>query len=453
MMDVVYCFDDHYARPTVVSARSLLRWTPHAKVHLLHQRASSTTLDWMKARLPENASFYDVGPSCWATANYKSHISHISKATNLRLCTPEVLPSSVTKALYLDGDTLVFADLSGYVASFPECPSGFAARKGGAMSSKTWGKGLFPKNAAPLVAGVLFMDLAKLRELGFGDACRRIMARVGPSNDQSVINLWCRGVFGQLPPELNMRAEEASGNSQPRVLHYEGAKGKPWEPQYRGPLKGLWKAHADSGEVPLERPLPPAVSPPASGSAAADVTPTIGFAFGIAPPEESETVNPQQVEHIEHTEQEVGPEFEQAWAIPDLHAAAAAGAKAGALAGARAGAVAGAEAGARAAAQTAGALEGSIDLDAMVLLGQSLLAQGLWGELPVLEEETEDTEQDTEQDTEDPSADPTAEATAEATADPTTEQTDDESTLQVNSFLLDGSVDLPVTPLDLGSED
>jgi lipopolysaccharide biosynthesis glycosyltransferase len=125
-----------------------------------------------------------------------------------------VLPDSVQKAIYLDADTLVCADLSSYVAAFPVAESGFAARKGGAMSSKTWGRGLFPKAAPPLVAGVLFMDLQKLRELGFGDACRRILSKVGPANDQTLINLWCRGVFGQLPPELNMRAEEVSRTAE-----------------------------------------------------------------------------------------------------------------------------------------------------------------------------------------------------------------------------------------------
>lgn len=246
-MDIVYCFDESYAEPVVVSARSLLRWTPGARIHLVHQQISATAINWMKERLPQSAAFYDVGTNCWATAGYKSHISHISKATNLRLCIPDVLPTSVQKALYLDADTLVFTDLSPYVASFQVTESGFAARKGGSMGSKTWGRGVFPRGAPPLVAGVLLMDLPRLRQLGFTDACRRIIASVGPANDQTIINLWCRGVFDQLPVELNMRADEAViASKKPGVLHYEGAGGKPWEPHYSGPLMELWRAHADS---------------------------------------------------------------------------------------------------------------------------------------------------------------------------------------------------------------
>jgi len=251
-MDVVYCFDDNYAKATVVSARSLLMCTPGARLHLLHQGAEAASLEWMRQRLPETATFYDVGGSCWATDSYGSHIAHISKATNLRLCVPEVLPEEVQKCLYLDSDTLVFADLSHYVATFPAAESGFGARKGGSMSSKTWGRGLFPCAAPPLVAGVLVMDLSRLRELEFSNVCKRILARVGPANDQTVINLWCQGTFGQFPAEMNMRADEISANSQPRVLHYEGAKGKPWEPHYQGPFKDLWTAYSKEAESIVE---------------------------------------------------------------------------------------------------------------------------------------------------------------------------------------------------------
>jgi lipopolysaccharide biosynthesis glycosyltransferase len=399
-MDVVYCFDDKYARSAVVSARSLLRWSPTAKVHFLHQQASSATVEWMKERLPENAAFYDVGARCWATSSYKSHIAHISKATNLRLCAPEVLPDSVRKAIYLDADTLVFADLSSYVTAFPVAESGFAARKGGAMSSKTWGRGLFPKAAPPLLAGVLFMDLRKLRELGFGDACRRILSKVGPANDQTVINIWCRGVFGQLPPELNMRADEASGTAQPRVLHYEGASGKPWEASYRGPLKDLWKAHADSAELPLVRPAP-------------------GEQVEQVAEEDQEEDIVQDVEEAPVVEASMlsSPE-RQRRPLLDLHAAAAAGARAGAISGARAGAVAGAEAGAQAAAEAEGAM--NIDLNAMALLGESM-AQGLWSE----QEEDEE-------------------------ADPHLLQAQEEGQEALTTPVV---IDLPVMPLDLGSEE
>jgi lipopolysaccharide biosynthesis glycosyltransferase len=405
-MDVVYCFDDRYARPAVVSARSLLRWSPTAKVHFLHQQASSATVAWMKERLPENAAFYDVGARCWATDSYESHITHISKATNLRLCAPEVLPLSVQKVIYLDADTLVFADLSSYVAAFPVAESGFAARKGGAMSSNTWGRGLFPKAAPPLVAGVLFMDLQKLRELGFCNACRRILSNVGPANDQTVINLWCRGVFGQLPPELNMRADEASGTAQPRVLHYEGANGKPWEASYCGPLKDFWKAHADSAELPLVRLVP-------------ELT--------IEQVAEEEEGN----DTVREASMPLSPE-RQRRPFLDLHAAAAAGARAGAIAGARAGAVSGAEAGARAAAE--GGMD--IDLHAMVLLGESM-AQGLWSE-QVIPEEEEETIPHLLQ--EDPSDNNPQEEGQEAL------MTDDHDLMPV-------VIDLPGVPLDLGSEE
>lgn len=236
----MYCFDSNYAIPTVVSAHSVLRWSPHAQLHLIHQDVSSCVLHWMKQMLPEKTAFYNAGASCWATAKYKTHLAHVSEATNLRLCIPDVLPASVKRVLYLDSDTLVFADLSKFVQDFPASPSGFAARKGGCMKSKSWGHGVFPRAAQPLVAGVLIMDLDTLRNLMFSNVCNKILEHLEGANDQTVINVWCRGVFGSLPIELNMRAEEISEDSQVGVLHYEGAHGKPWQKDYKGPLKDLW---------------------------------------------------------------------------------------------------------------------------------------------------------------------------------------------------------------------
>lgn len=276
-MNVVYCFDDNYARVTVVSARSLLKWTPNAKIHLIHQGVTAETLDWMKKRLPEDTTvFYDAGDDCWATVGYKSHIAHISKATNLRLCIPEILPVDIHKVIYLDSDTLVFADLTKYVESFPIPESGFGARQGGSMSSKTWGRGIFPHKATPLVAGVLVMDLTQLRRLGFGEACHRILAQIGTANDQTLVNIWCRGNFGQLHAEMNMRADEVENidKNKPRILHYEGAGGKPWEFHYKnGHMKNIWKFHSDLAEIPWPRKeeessnkSPPSSSPHSSPS-------------------------------------------------------------------------------------------------------------------------------------------------------------------------------------------
>lgn len=249
-MDIVYCFDENYALPTLVSATSVvvsLASPCNAQLHMVHQGLKPQTLEWVRRALPSNTQFYDaVSAGCtWATSQYSSHLKHVSSATNLRLCLPEILPESLGRVLYLDSDILVLADLGSYVGAMRAAESGVGARSSGTMQAKMWGRGLFPQKADVLSAAVLVLDLPALRRLDFCGAARKLLSQLGPANDQTVFNLWCRGCFTKLPVELNMTVEEAArrgGTGEARVLHYEGAaKGKPWTAGYLGPLGEQWR--------------------------------------------------------------------------------------------------------------------------------------------------------------------------------------------------------------------
>jgi lipopolysaccharide biosynthesis glycosyltransferase len=240
MFNIAYCFDENYAYPTLVSARSLLRCSPLAQIHLVHKDVCDETLKWLAGQLPTSVIFHCVSVDSWATKSFGSHISHTSSATNLRLLLPELISVDVERILYIDSDTLVFTDLAPYMSSFEIGISGVAARIGGSMSSNTWGRGLFPRGALAFTAGVLLLDLKLLRELDFCKHCRHLFSKIGNMNDQTLLNLWCRGVFGKLPEQFNLRPEEATDERPPLILHFEGAGGKPWEETYKGRFKSLW---------------------------------------------------------------------------------------------------------------------------------------------------------------------------------------------------------------------
>lgn len=256
-LHIVYCFDEAYAVPALTSAWSAWRQHQHCgegvAFHMVHTAdTDAKILDWMKKRISSwdsaiTVAFYGIDDkTCWATAQYGSHLTHVSSASNLRLCLPDILPKDVNRVLYLDCDTLVLTDVMPFVANLPASPSGVCARRGGSMQSKTWGKGIFPAKAQCLLAGVMVLDLQTLRDLEFCAACKRLFGCIGPANDQTIFNLWCRGTFVQLPPEMNLTPEEESVDA--KILHYEGAAakgGKPWEEGYRGALKRVWTAHQD----------------------------------------------------------------------------------------------------------------------------------------------------------------------------------------------------------------
>lgn len=230
-MDVVYCFDDNYVEPSAISALGLLRVSPSARLHLVHQGVSGEKLSWLVDKLNAVSacySLYEIGDDCWATQKYASHLKHVTRASNLRLLLPELLPDTVDRVLYLDGDALALVDMTEYVLSAPLSPSGFSAKKGGSLASKEWNRGLVDRRCPSLNAGVLIMDLNMLRSLNFCDCARKILDVSGGCNDQTLINVWCRGCFNRLPLELNMPPQNCSRESVPKILHFQGGSSKPW---------------------------------------------------------------------------------------------------------------------------------------------------------------------------------------------------------------------------------
>jgi lipopolysaccharide biosynthesis glycosyltransferase len=240
MQDFVFCFDENYARPTIVAATSLLKFSKNIDLHFLYTGVKHNTLENLKQYFsPESAHYYEVPNDSWAMTSYSSHLTHVSKATNLRLLIPELLGPDIHKVVYLDSDVIVNSDLK--LMNTIEIPeSGVAARRAGSMASKTWGKGVFPRGAACFSAGVLVLNLKTLRFLNFGNHCREILNKVGPANDQTILNLWCRGNFGPLPLQYNMRPSEVTAAYLPYILHFEGCAGKPWDLNYSGNCKFIW---------------------------------------------------------------------------------------------------------------------------------------------------------------------------------------------------------------------
>jgi lipopolysaccharide biosynthesis glycosyltransferase len=267
---VVYCFDENYAAPTAVAAYSLLLHEPAADLHLV-----TTGGPFDRSLFPPAAVFHSADDCALARElmrQYGSHISHVSPATNLRLCLPELL-LDLKEVVYLDSDTLV---LKPFFKDLPLIPktSGVNGVRGGCMSSLVWGRGRFLRGSACLLAGTLQLDLDRLRELRFGEACCELLERMGPANDQTILNLWCMGSFGQLPAALNSSAQTVSITdiAGVAVLHFDGCRGKPWDAGYRGKHKELWDAHAaaSGGLAPAaarecrdRAPAVPAALPPA----------------------------------------------------------------------------------------------------------------------------------------------------------------------------------------------
>lgn len=241
---VVFCFDEMYVMPTLACATSLLKKTPNPILFMFHRSVQNVTLKFLELALKDvnptvDLRFRSLEGHNWAAEGYGSHLRHTTACTNDRLVVPEILEKydpDINRVLYLDGDTMVFADLTDFVNAVQLPASGVGARRVGSMRSKVWGHGAAGGNALSratpaLNAGVLVLDLDKLKKNNFSGFCKDVL-KTRPCNDQSVLNLYCHGCFARLPAELNLFVSEVGkpGFSNPRVLHCAGQSLKFWAP-------------------------------------------------------------------------------------------------------------------------------------------------------------------------------------------------------------------------------
>lgn len=190
---VAYCFDRNYLAYAAVSTFSLISssasrlrvyWcvTPdmHDETNEVLLRSDLAKIGDVRIVLIETGSFEN-----WTTG------FHITPATYHRLLLPDLLPE--TRVLYLDADTLVLSD----VAALFNTALGSNVLAGAADPLAGAGSKLArPPGDVYVNAGVLLLDLERLRHERFLDKCRAIYAaheREIAWNDQCIINKYAEG--------------------------------------------------------------------------------------------------------------------------------------------------------------------------------------------------------------------------------------------------------------------
>ncbi len=188
---------------------------------------------------------------------------HITRATMDRLMLPELL-RSVDRVIYLDIDTLVLADLNDLYQR-DVGPTGLLARPSEHPGFTTVGRALQSwrhdnlDRILPLVdpdwpgfnAGVMLMDLARLRERGFVEQTTRWVRDFGV-NDQIACAIYAQGQFARLEPAWNVFVGKDHQHTTPwSILHWAGVK-KPWSPDVA--LHEQWRQY---GLGPVAQPTMP----------------------------------------------------------------------------------------------------------------------------------------------------------------------------------------------------
>ena len=178
--------------------------------------------------------------------NIDKKISHITIPTYYRLLIGDLLPEEFEKCIYLDVDICVCKDLSdlfnidlndNYIAGVVAAGYYFSEEKNCERLN-------LPSMKRYVNAGVLIMNLKKIREDKMTEKFMELLKNNYDSQDQDILNVACFGKIITLPPKYNamvMRLKENNpllrelyneqeineAKNSPYIIHYADKK-KPW---------------------------------------------------------------------------------------------------------------------------------------------------------------------------------------------------------------------------------
>ena len=253
---LVFAADDGFARPTAVAMFSALEQLPASvkpKIFVLDNGLTDASRERLR-KVAQRAGGHDVA---WLDVPVDRLIEHrgrqhLTSTAYARLLIPELLPSSVQRAVYLDGDVLVTDDVSPlFEISLGGAPFGAAKdfHVPRTDSEKSSVRGLVePKPYCN--TGVLVIDPAQWRADDLTEraaAFARSTAEPLPFADQDAINAVANGwqeldfrwnvqVLSMYWPELPQTeltewliAHRDELYRDAAVLHFGGVP-KPWQP-------------------------------------------------------------------------------------------------------------------------------------------------------------------------------------------------------------------------------
>jgi len=166
-------------------------------------------------------------------------LAHIPRDTQARLYLGSLLPC-IKRVIWLDLDTLVLENLQSlWSVKSPEC--GVNARSSDApyvvhkwMNSRPETRQNGKAMKRTFNAGVMVLDLQRIRALRFEDTIVKYWAFELGANDQVAYNLLCNGTYRELHPKWNVYRfrQDTSKNlyamrKQWSIIHFQGSK-KPW---------------------------------------------------------------------------------------------------------------------------------------------------------------------------------------------------------------------------------
>ena len=259
MIPVVMAADENYVIPMSVTIASLLcnaapetRYDIYILIPEEFSAVSKLLLQQFEQRHPGCKINFLVMKDAFSDASLT--VKHITKVTYYRLLIHALLPQ-YDKCIYLDTDLVVNKDLGEFYRTDMENYYLAGVKAAGYMSTAEEAARHIERLGVPSVenyinAGVLIMNLDKIRKDGLRDRFIELSTQPLESQDQDILNLICYNHIKILPPRFNLMSkyiqrvdggycfnqhagdvyseeEKHTALTQPAIIHFADRK-KPW---------------------------------------------------------------------------------------------------------------------------------------------------------------------------------------------------------------------------------
>ncbi len=214
-ISVICAADDAFAMPLAVALRSALETLSEPNVidaYILDGGIGTTNRERLERSLASprlELRFVTPDPKTLARI---PHRGRVSRTTYFRILAPDLLPASISRAIYLDADVLVSADLARLWAEPQRGLPVLAVREAGAPTVSA-PRGLLNHRELGLApdlayfnAGVMALDLAGWREEELASHLLRYLESHAHAIrwwDQDALNAVLAGRWGELDPRWN----------------------------------------------------------------------------------------------------------------------------------------------------------------------------------------------------------------------------------------------------------
>lgn len=250
-INICFCSDKNLTKYLHIVLSSILSKNSHYRIniHYIIDFNESEDLDKLKMFVKKlgNVKLF-IYHKKWSHSY--SGLEHVTAATMLRLFIPNIIHSN--KIIYLDIDLIVNCDLMPLYRM--NCGPKGIALKNSLLSSYQLSK----VNTKSGNAGVMVMDLKKLRRLKFTEKCMDIFndpsLNKGIHHDQHIINVFCSGKHATLPSKYNIFAgqdDQLSTDHINFIYHFVGSR-KPYN-SVPSACSTLWDHYDNSIEDQINK--------------------------------------------------------------------------------------------------------------------------------------------------------------------------------------------------------